>query len=149
MNAYRSFLIVSLLIFTGCDLQSRYQISPESIKVIPVNQRAYVNEHCRKLLIQNKKGHIVDEETLFCDPNASCNSSLFDTDATFTLIDCNGQWYLIDKRTGNLEKTGRKWQTELPENYLGTYKNGHDSTQYQFISEENISAAKVYTINAE
>lgn len=144
---YQYTTLAVLLLIAACVGGKNDQITASSIKVIPLNQQAYVNEHCRKVLVQNKKGHIVDEENLFCDPAASCNSFLFDTDDSFTLIDCNGQWYTISKSTGDLEKIGIQWQKELPGGYIGTYKAEAGAKSYSLIVEDDVTAEKIYTRN--
>lgn len=86
----------------------------------------------------------MDEQSLYCDSGSGCESFLFDTDDTFTIIDCNGQWYTIWKLGGEIAKPPMEWEKALPADYMGTFRWNNDEGKYNFISDDTISIRRVY-----
>ena len=132
--------LVGSALLPGCFDSSSKEINVDSIRIITVNQHAVLSEHCRKLLIQNKAGHVVDEENLYCPGGQTCAANLYDTGSTFTIIDCNAQWYVIQKSNGDLEKQQQPDKTTIPEGYLGAYTWDEASQSYNLARAANTTS---------
>jgi hypothetical protein len=92
----------------------------------------------------NKDGSIIDRQELYLDSGIGCDSYLFDNDQTFTVIDCNGNWFSIDKKTGKIQNNGWQWKKELPNNYVGTFMISWGQIEYSLVKEHGLTVEEVY-----
>ena len=120
------------------------KIDEDAIKIIKVDQHPFLRDHCRVLIIEDESGHILAKEELYCDPGSGCSSYLFDTDASFTLIDCNGQWFEIDKNSGQIKNNGWNWHKELPKKNVGIYNKKYGEMEYELEVIDVLSRDQVY-----
>lgn len=95
-----------------------------------VNQPPTDYDHCKLLKIVNPStNEMLDQEILYCDYDLGCSTFLYTVDNYYVLIDCNGQWFRIDKVSGAIKKEQWSWEKPLPTNYLGRFvKSPNDST---------------------
>lgn len=122
---------------------TRDQIKLYTIKIASKTEHPLLEDHCRELVIFDKMDNIIDSINIYCDPGSGCNSYLFDTDSVYTLIDCNGIWYSIDKNTGKISDHNWNWLMEVPENYIGTYIRA-EGIYYMLKKEAEIDLSEVY-----
>ena len=128
------FLFIILTYFlVGC-ISNVY--TKDSIIIIKEGNHPYLKDHCKRLLVVDGDGALIDGIKLYCDTGGGCNCYLFDTDNTFTLIDCNGQWYRIDKINGKISKDKWEWKKPIPRNYVGTFFNTL-SNNYNLVEDTN------------
>lgn len=135
------FLAIALLL-VNC--AGNYSIDETCVKVVGTEQNPYMEGSCRQLIIIDKKQIIITQTDLFCDGDWGCKSYLFDTDGTYTLIDCNGKWLGIDKRTGEITDLGKHWGQKLPANYVGTFIKHLGAAEYTLIKETPVGVKQVY-----
>ena len=140
MKNFSYFLIIILL--TACS--NNGPIDKNSIKICRIKQNPVLVDHCKKLMVVDKNNKIIDEAEIYCDPGTGCNSYLYDTDKTFTVIDCNGQWYIVDKQIGKISKESWQWEKQLPAKYVGTFVYKSDTEFYSLLKEENVKTENVY-----
>jgi len=134
------FTLINLLTF--CSVSA--QVDQNSIVVNKIKQHPFLVDHCKKLTVFDELNNILDEIEMYCDPGEGCNSYLFDTKKTFTVIDCNGQWYLINKKTGKISTEEWEWEKALPTIYLGTFVREKGAERYSIVIEPRISIRKIY-----
>lgn len=79
-----------------------------------INQHPTLTDHGRLLVIMDKKGNNIDQLEIYPDSGDGCNTYLFDEASAFVVVDCNGQWVSIDKKTGKLKRLEWRWQEPLP-----------------------------------
>ncbi len=109
-----------------------------SIIITSVNHPPIDPDHCKNLkIVDPVTNEVVDQEILYCDYDLGCTTFLYDEDNYFILIDCNGQWFRIDKVSGAIEKQQWTWQKPLPTNYLGTFVMS--LTDSQFSLRKNVT----------
>lgn len=120
------------------------QIDIDSILIVKVNQHPTLIDHERKLMTINKNGLTIDELLLYPDSGDGCNSFVFDNGKSYILIDCNGQWFSINKENGQLTNEGWKWQEALPPIQLGVFTLGGNSTKYKFMIGDSSTLLDVY-----
>ena len=137
-----TILYVSML--TSCSNSA--PVDANSIVVVKTNQHPFLVDHNRELRTVDKEGNTIDDAELYTDSGEGCNSYLFDTDQTYTVIDCNGHWYLINKKTGKIDNNTWQWQKELPASYIGTFKRAAGQIEYSLTKENNITLEQVYQV---
>lgn len=115
-----------------------------SIRIIRVHQHPFLGDHDRALIIVDKNGTIVNKVELYPDSGSGCAAYLFDSDNHYILIDCNGQWFTVDKQTGTLNKNEWQWRKKMPDIRLGRFVLDKDSV-YAFSSGRNFQESDVYT----
>jgi hypothetical protein len=113
-----------------------------SIQILSVDKHPFLVDHRKELITLGKDGKRIDSLKLYYDSGSGCNSYLFDNKEYYTLIDCNGSKYRIDKRNGKISFEIWEWKKDLPQNYIGTFK--FVNNEYKVTEEETISIEKVY-----
>lgn len=126
--------IISLLFSISCSTKNA--IETKSIQIERIEQHPFLVDHCKQLNIYNRDGILIDKVKIYCDSGVGCNSYLFDTYKTYTIIDCNGSWYSIDKRTGKIAMDGWKWEDEIPAKYVGTFVRDQTNGPNKLIEQE-------------
>lgn len=132
----------SIVFLINCFPQEK--IDENAIKIIRVGQHPFLTDHCKQLIIEDKSGKILAKEELYCDPGNGCNSYLFNTGTSFTLIDCNGQWFVIDKSSGQIKNNGWNWHKELPKKVVGVYSKKYGEIEYEFKVIDILTRDQVY-----
>ena len=136
-----AFLLFAASIISGC---TNNDINKASIVIIKGEKHPYLIDHCKKLLVLDSEGMPIDRVELYCDGGNGCNSYLYDTNKALIVIDCNGQWYKINKKSGKISKEKWEWKKQLPQTYLGTFIST-TKNKYELIEEsKDISIAEVY-----
>lgn len=122
------FLFV-LIQFLSCS-QIEKNIDLSSLKIKVVNQHSFLPDHDRLLIVQNEND-IIDKIELYSDAGSGCETYVFENDSAFTLIDCNGQWFSVDKASGQIEALDWAWQKQLPENRKGAFVFDKSVNEYK------------------
>ena len=134
--------ITVLFIISGCS--SNKFTDYNSIFVVRTNPHPFLVDHSKKLIVNDKNGDVIDEQELYTDPGVGCNSYLFDTDSTFTLIECNGYWYSIAKNNGQIDNLGWRWEQKPPKDLIGTFKRTSGKKEYSLDTISEIELKEVY-----
>ncbi len=142
MRIFKSLLLALPFLCFSCS--NDRLLNENSIRITKINEHPFLIDHCRRLITVDKNGNKLDDEFLYCDSGNGCNAFLYDTEKTFTLIDCNGHWYSITKRTGQISKLGWYWLKNLPKNYKGTYSNIGSKSTYSFKHDSLPTIYEVY-----
>lgn len=129
------------LVLSACHSEP---IDASCIHIQRVDQHPFFYDHQKLLRIESKDGNVLDTLGLYSDIGMGCQSHLFDTGKTFTLIDCNGTWVEIVKETGVISNVEWKWEIDLPGQYLGVYFRGMRGEDYEFIHHEKPKMSEVY-----
>jgi hypothetical protein len=138
-------VIITLIAFFLLDSCScGRHIDVVSIRIISFNQHPTLVDHDRKLVTIDKNGKIIDNLKIYPDTGNGCNSYLFDTTDKYVLIDCNGQWYSIGKRTGLIRNEGWKWLEALPTVQLGAFRRIYNEVNYKLLTETKATLIDVY-----
>ena len=120
------------------------QVGIHSIRIEKFNQHPFLSDHDRKLITTDGNQRIIDELEIYSDSGSGCDSFLFDFGSKYIIIDCNGQWFSIDKNTGALKNEGWKWDEKLPDNPLGKFQATEDVSNYIYSPGTNFSKSDVY-----
>src|SRR4030042_3259507 len=104
----KTYFILMIILMINIISCSSYSIEKESITVKKVNQHPLLKDHDRQLVVKTNK-IFNKKKTLYSDPGDGCNSCLCENDSSFILIDCNGEWYSIDKLSGKIKDIGWRW----------------------------------------
>ena len=135
------------IIFIWTLLQSCTESGPidiNSIQIVRTNQHPIFVDHERKLVTVDKNGKTIDELDLYPDTGDGCDSYLFDSGSKFVLVDCNGHWFGIEKKTGELKSEGWKWNEKLPDIHLGKFIQSDGEVNYLFSSVTDFELTEVY-----
>ena len=138
------FLTTILIVILLHSCSNVGQIDINSIKIIKTNQHPFLRDHDRKLITVDKNRKALDELQIYADSGNGCESYLFDSDFEYILVDCNGQWFSIDKITGTLKNEGWRWNSKLPDIYLGKFQATDNDSVYFFLRGTNLQPNDVY-----
>ena len=133
---------LTIILLDSCSTTG--QVNVNSIKIVKINQHPTFADHDRKLITTDKDEKTIDELRIYPDTGKGCESFLFDSDLVYILIDCNGQWYSIDKKTGTLKKEEWKWNEKLPDRPLGKFQTLSSESNYIYSTETNFNESDVY-----
>ena len=136
--------LIFIFYFSLIKLYSQEQLDYDFIKVVKVSKHPFLTDHCKRLQTIDDEGNVFDEENLYCDPGSGCNSYIFEASQEYIVIDCNGQWYSINKVTRKIEDIGWKWQNDLPENNIGFYKSVKGAVEYKLVLTNELKKENVY-----
>ncbi|MGC3946410.1 MAG: hypothetical protein QM762_18130 [Chryseolinea sp.] len=136
------FTLLMTILLINCT--SRRPSGTSSIQVVRFSQHPMFVDHHRRLVTVDKNGGTIDELEMYPDSGSGCDSYLFDSGEEYVLVDCNGQWFRIDKATGKLEKDEWTWRKELPSAGLGVFKRQRYDVHYELVTGEKISVNEVY-----
>lgn len=120
------------------------QVDVDSIRIEKINQHPTLVDHDRKLKTVDKNQKIIDELQIYPDSGSGCESFLFDSGSKYILIDCNGQWFSIDKVMGTLKNEGWKWNEKLPDNPLGKFQTSNKASSYIYSPGATFKENDVY-----
>ncbi|MBK7037200.1 MAG: hypothetical protein KBF42_03850 [Chitinophagales bacterium] len=123
----------------SCSTQS--QINSNSIRI---DQHPFLVDHCKQLSVYDTGGKQINNVKMYCDPGEGCNSYLFETKENFIIIDCNGQWFSVNKMNGVITKETWQWERPIPDNYLGTFVRGSRGEIYSLIKEDSFTIIDIY-----
>lgn len=143
----KKYFIYIILISLFC-CSKRHNIEPILISVEPSNNMSffgYKDERYLKTYRSDKK--LLDEVKLKDNVDSFAKAFLFKPNDNYILIDCNGIWYYIDYKTGNISKNSDydPWiKKKLPANYIGTFMQQKTRNTYFLKKEEKIDKKEVY-----
>lgn len=120
------------------------QLEVAAIRIEKIDQHPTFPDHNRKLVTVDKSHRVIDALVLYPDSGNAWESFLFDSISRYSLIDCNGQWFSIDKATGRLKNEGWKWNEKLPDTRLGRFSMPHEGSSYVYSSETDFNEDSVY-----
>ena len=106
------------------DNDYREIINSESISIASYNNHPFLRDKCRQLLTINTVGDTIDSMEIYCDPGSGCDSHIFETDDSYVLIDCNGEWYEIKKEWGTIKDIGWYWEEDPPSEIIIKFSSG-------------------------
>lgn len=135
------------ILFIWTLLQSCAEKGPidiNSIQILRTRQHPIFVDHERILVTVDKNGRTIDEVDLYTDTGDGCDSYLFDSGSKYVLVDCNGHWFGIDKKTGKLKNEGWKWNNRLPEIHLGKFTRLDGELNYLFTRGTDFDLTEVY-----
>jgi hypothetical protein len=135
-------IILAFMLLDSCSNVG--QIDVDAIRIEKINQHSTFADHDRRLITIGKNQKVIDELAIYPDSGTGCESFLFDSDSKYILIDCNGQWFSIDKATGTLKNDGWKWNEKLPDNALGKFQTSDKAPNYIFSVGTNYKENDVY-----
>lgn len=128
--------ILILILTIGILSCSHNMIDKNSILIKKVDRHPYLKNHGRKLIV--KSGMIFNHKIdLYGDPGEGCNSYLSENDSSFILVDCNGEWYSIDKTKGKINRLGWNWNKDFPEKFVGVFKSVDGEIYYELSEKFN------------
>ena len=145
-------IVFSITFSVLCCSLALGQIQITSIRIIHIQQDPLNLNPCKKIILLDTNNNLIGEKVGYCPEDINqpiCKAHLFDTDTSFTIIDCNGYWYSISKKSSSISKTEWQWEKKLPTNYLGTYNREYgvnDSLFYKLSKHKQLTVKEVYTI---
>lgn len=105
---------------------------------------SFLREYKRYLVISSRDNSELESVRLKDDNGTGANSYLYEDEENYIIIDCDGTWYSINKKTGDLNLIGNFWLKNPPKNYIGTFKLISSSKKVNFIKQENIKLVDIY-----
>lgn len=128
----QTFILI-IILSVSC---SQKLIDKDSIYIKKVNLHPFLKDHDRRLLIKVNDSFI-DSIDLYIDPGEGCNAYLSENSKVFILIDCNGDWFSIDKKTGKISYMGWKWKTDFTDTFVGVFKNYEEGIYYKIAKKKS------------
>lgn len=104
----------------------------------------FLREYKRFLKIISKDGTKLSSIDLQQDVGTGASSYLYDNSNNYILVDCNGNWYSINKKSGHIILLGNYWQKKIPYHYLGTFLLERNSNKIIFKKQKNITLQDIY-----
>lgn len=104
----------------------------------------FLREYKRSLTIVSSNNSKISSIELQSDIGTGANSYLYDQITNFLLIDCNGNWYSIDKKNGDVSLIGNFWGKKNSDYYLGTFLLEHKDSKIKFIKQQNLTLEDIY-----
>lgn len=135
-------IIIAFILLDSCSNVG--QVDVDSIRIVKLNQHPALIDHDRKLITVDKNKRVIDELAIYPDAGSGCESFLFNSGSKYILIDCNGQWFSIEKSTGTLKNEGWKWNEQLPDHPLGKFHTSNIAPNYIYTPETNFKMNEVY-----
>lgn len=144
----RIYLILLFFILVSCGKNDNngYKMSVKNFNIEMSLKRnhLFLREYKRDLIISSKDNEELKKINLKEDNGTGANSYLYENEEEYIIIDCDGSWYSINKKTGNINLIGNFWLKSPPENYLGTFVLKSPSNKVNFIKEKNIKLNDIY-----
>lgn len=139
------YFVLAITFCTSCKTTSvREEITRENIAIKKIEQHPFLSDHKKQLVVIDNTGKEIDDLKMYVDSGEGCDSNLFETDVSFVLIDCNGQWFSIGKKTGRINKEPWEWKKPLPGVYVGTFVSKRGKDFYEINRISDISLESVY-----
>lgn len=141
----RMYLIILFLVSCGKNDKNTYKMSVKNFNIEMSLKRnhLFLREYKRDLII-SKSNEKLESIKLKEDNGTGANSYLYEDETNYIIIDCDGSWYSINKKTGNISLIGRFWLKSPPKNYVGTFILTNTSNKVNFIKEKNINLNDIY-----
>ncbi|GEM_PF-3509719 len=105
---------------------------------------SFLREYKRYLVISSKDNNELESVRLKDDNGTGANSYLYEDVENYIIIDCDGTWYSVNKKTGDLHLIGNFWLKNPPKNYLGTFILTSSNKKVNFIKQEKIKLNDIY-----
>lgn len=119
-------------------------ITKKALRIEQIGVDRFGRKHCKNLIIQNEEGKELDHARLYCNPSTGCNVHLFESTEAFTLIDCNGHWFSVSKKTGKIDNLGWRWLNDYPDNLIGVFHREEKDMHYELKAKTETSLKEVY-----
>jgi hypothetical protein len=113
------------------------------VNVVMKNQHPTLVDHERVLTIR-RDGEGFAEQELYPDNGFRVPLHVFAEEGKLVFVDCNGDWYELTTADGRFEKLGWRWDAELPEKYLGTFRLRRGRERQTLSWEDGIGPAQTY-----
>lgn len=139
------FFFSFILLYISCDYNNKCseKIDFNNIHIELKKNNALLREYKRFLII-SCKDNVLDKVELQSDIGNGVKTYLYDTELNYIVIDCNSNWYTINKKNGKINYLGEFWMKPTPKKYLGTYVLFSNKKNVEFIIEKNINLKDVY-----
>lgn len=105
---------------------------------------SYLREYKRTLIILSKDNNELKTINLKEDNGTGANSYLYEDTDVYIIIDCDGSWYSISKKSGKLSFIGNHWLKSPPRKYLGTFLLTSTANKVVFVKQKNIILSDIY-----
>jgi hypothetical protein len=139
------YFIYFIVLCASCNPTAlKIKIMPENIKVRKIDKHPFLSDHRKRIVVMDNAGTEISSMKMYIDTGEGCDSNLFEIDTAFVLIDCNGQWFYINKKTGRISKETWEWRKPLPGEYVGTFISKPGNDFYEINKRGNISIDSVY-----
>ena len=142
------YLGLLFFILFSCDnsKQDIYKLSVTNfnIEMKLKKNNSFLREYKRYLVISSKDNEELESVLLKDDNGTGANSYLYEDTEKYIIIDCDGSWYSINKKTGDLNLIGNFWLKNPPKNYLGTFMLASNNKKVNFIKQEKIKLNDIY-----
>ena len=130
-------------LFVSCmSLQKQDTFPLENIKVVVNDPHPFLRDHFRQLQTVDKKGNVIDFDSLYPDTGRGTSTFLFLDSNAYIVIDCNGTWFSIDKSNGQITDLGWLWEETLPTKYYGEFV--YTGKDYVLEKRDSVKPADVY-----
>jgi len=144
----RIYLGLLFFILFSCDKskQDVYKLSVTNfnIEMKLEKNNSFLREYKRYLVISSKDNNELESVMLKDDNGTGANSYLYEDVENYIIIDCDGTWYSVNKKTGDLNLIGNFWLKNPPKNYLGTFMLESSNKKVIFIKQEKIELNDIY-----
>ncbi|VFB03542.1 Uncharacterised protein [Chryseobacterium taihuense] len=125
----------------------KFNFSNYIINISLKKNHQFLREYQRYLTITSTDGTKLSSIELKEDIGTGANSYLFEKANDYILIDCDGNWYSINKKNGAINLLGNFFGKKLPDNYLGTFVI--DGNKIIFKKQQNLNLKDIYVFGGE
>lgn len=144
----RIYLGLLFFILFSCDKNKhdvyKLPVANFNIEMKLEKNNSFLREYKRYLVISSKGNNELESVMLKDDNGTGANSYLYEDVENYIIIDCDGAWYSINKKTGDLNLIGNFWLKNPPKNYLGTFMLESSNKKVNFIKQEKIELNDIY-----
>jgi len=114
------------------------------LAVIPTERHPFLHDHGRALIVLTRSGGVVSVPLLGEPGGLGPISNLYrGDDGNLILIDMNGIWFTISKRSGRILLCESRWEEATPQQYLGRFEQGEGAV-YGFVSRDAAQEEPIY-----
>jgi hypothetical protein len=115
------------------------------ISIIKEEEHPVLVDHSRILLVKNR-GEVINKIKLYPETGLGQTTVIVDNMNKYTVIDCNGFWYEINKVNGEVIELGWKWLSSLPDGHIIKYKYNRKTGRHDSILIDDIELSDVYRL---
>jgi len=149
MKKITYYIIVGFILFSCAKekvIENNYKLNtPNYILSLSLKKNhQFLREYKRFLKIISPINSEVISIELQSDIGTGANSYLYEDAKSFILVDCNGNWYSINKKNGSIILIGNFWKKKIPYNYLGTFLLEKNDHKIKFKKQKNIALEDIY-----
>ena len=136
------FIVIVMMLFVSACSSSDGKVD---LNVIVGSRHPFLVDHSRYLTINNNAGEI-DRIKPYPETGAGQTTVVVESESVYSVIDCNGFWYEISKRDGNVSEFGFEWLKPLPKGKIKKYFYNKETRLHEFVELDAISLEEVYRI---